>query len=103
MIKVHVIYPNTPGSTFDMRYYLEKHMPMLGQRMGGALKGMTVDAGLTGGQPGTEASYRVITGLSFESLGAFEQAFLPHAEEIRGDVPRFTNITPQVQISEVKL
>ena len=103
MIKVYVIYPNNSGSTFDMDYYLTKHMPMVRERLGATLKGMTVDHGIAGGQPGTEAPHRVITTLRFESAEAFQNAFLPHAAEIQGDIPRFTNIVPTVQISEVKL
>src|SRR5205814_1740912 len=103
MIKVYVIYPNNAGSTFDMDYYLNKHMPMVGERLGPALKGMTVDHALSGGQPGTGAAYRVITTLKFDSVDAFERAFTPVAGEITGDIPRFTNIVPTVQVSEVKL
>jgi uncharacterized protein (TIGR02118 family) len=86
-----------------MDYYLNKHMPMVRQRMGTALKGMTVDQGLNGGQPGTEAAHRVIAGLLFDSVDAFERAFLPEAAEIQGDIPRYTNIAPTIQISEVKI
>jgi len=68
-----------------------------------ALKAMTVDHGLAGGQPGTEAAYRVITTLRFDSVDAYQKAFMPHAAEIQGDIPRFTNIAPTVQISEVKI
>ena len=103
MIRVTVLYPNNPGSTFDMDYYLNKHMPMVGEKLGAALKGMSVDHALSGGQPGTDAAYRVITGLTFDSVNAFERAFTPFAGEITGDIPRFTNIVPTIQISEVKM
>ncbi len=103
MIRVNVLYANNPGSTFDMDYYLAKHMPMVGARLGAALKGMTVDHGLSGGQPGTDAAYRVLTTLLFDSVDAFQQAFIPHAAEIQGDIAKFTNIAPTVQISEVKM
>ena len=103
MIKVYVIYPNNSGGTFDMDYYLAKHMPMVREKLGEALKGMTVDHGLNGGQPGTEAANRVIATLGFDSVEAFQNAFVPHAAEIQGDIPRFTNIAPTVQISEVKM
>jgi len=36
MIKVSVMYPNTPGSRFDHAYYRDKHMPLLKARMGDA-------------------------------------------------------------------
>jgi uncharacterized protein (TIGR02118 family) len=103
MIRVNVLYANKPGATFDMEYYLTKHMPMLQERMGAALKAMTVDQGLNGGQLGIEASYRVITALMFDSLDSFERAFTPFAGEIQADIPRFTNVTPTVQISDVRM
>ena len=103
MIKVYVVYPNNSGSTFDMDYYLGKHMPMVREKMGAALKGMTVDQGVSGGQPGTTAAYRVIATLRFDSVEAFQGAFLPHAAEVQADIPRYTNIAPTIQISEVKL
>ena len=34
MIKVSILYPNKPGSRFDMNYYLANHMPMAIQRLG---------------------------------------------------------------------
>ncbi len=103
MIRVSVIYPNNAGGTFDMEYYLSKHIPMVRQKMGAALKGMTVDHGLSGGQPGTEAAYRVIATMLFDSVDTFQGAFGPVAAEIQGDIPNYTNIAPTVQVSEVKL
>jgi uncharacterized protein (TIGR02118 family) len=103
MIRVNVLYPNNAGSTFDMAYYLSKHMPMVQEKLGAALKAMTVDEGLTGGQPGTPAAFRVITTLSFDSAQAFQHAFLPVAADIQGDIPRFTNIVPVIQVSDVRI
>lgn len=103
MIRVNVMYPNNAGGTFDMGYYLSNHMPMVRQKLGAALKGMTVDQGLSGGQPGTEAAFHVIATLLFDSVDAFQRAFGPVGAEIQGDGPNYTNIAPTVQISEVKL
>jgi uncharacterized protein (TIGR02118 family) len=103
MVKVYVIYPNNSDGNFDMDYYLSKHMPMVRDRMGAALEGMTVDDGLSGALPGTQAAFRVIAALTFDSVAAFEKAFVPHAAEIQGDIPKYTNIVPVIQISEVKM
>jgi uncharacterized protein (TIGR02118 family) len=103
MIRVNVLYANNAGATFDMDYYLAKHMPMVRERLGSALKSMTVDQGVNGGLPGTEPAYQVVTALGFESVETFQQAFVPHAPEIQGDIPKFTNIAPTIQISEVKM
>ena len=104
MITVNVLYGDSPDSTFDMDYYLKKHMPMVGEKLGTALKGMSVEQGLRGAQPGTAATvFRVLATLQFDSVDAFERAFAPVANDILGDIPRYTNIAPTIQISEVKL
>jgi len=38
MIKVSVMYPSGEGSKFDMAYYCNKHIPMVRQKFGAALK-----------------------------------------------------------------
>lgn len=103
MIKVGVFYPNNPGSKFDMKYYLEKHIPLVQQKVGSALKHVTVEQGVSGGTPDAPVTYRVICHLSFDSVEAFQASFGPHAPQIMGDIPNYTNIQPMVQISEVKL
>ena len=103
MIKVTVMYPNGTGSKFDMNYYLETHIPMVKEKVGSACKGINVDEGLGGGEPGSTATYTAIGHLLFESVEAFQGSFGPNAEAIMGDLPNFTNISPIIQISEVKL
>jgi len=100
MITVTVLYPNSDGLKFDMDYYLKKHMTLLAQRVGGALKGYTVDRGAAGGAPGSKAPYHVILNLKFESADAFAKAFGPHAAEIMADIPKYTNVEPVIQISD---
>jgi uncharacterized protein (TIGR02118 family) len=86
-----------------MPYYLNSHMPMVRQKLGVALKGMVVEHGLGGGQPGTPPTYVALGHLLFDSVEAFQQAWAPHAEAIIGDIPNYTNTQPTVQVSEVKL
>ena len=103
MIKVSVFYPNTTGSRFDMPYYLNTHIPMVRQKLGAAVKGLSVEHGLGGGQPGTPPTYLAMGHLLFDSVEAFRQSWGPHAEAIVGDIPNYTNIQPTLQVSEVKL
>jgi uncharacterized protein (TIGR02118 family) len=103
MIKVSVFYPYSGGSKFDMAYYLEKHMPLVRQKLGTACKGLAVEQGLTGGASGTPPTYAAMGHLLFESAETFQAAFAPHAEAIMGDVPNYTAIQPIIQISEVKM
>jgi len=103
MIKVNVFYPNAAGSTFDMPYYLTKHIPMVRQKLGSALKGASVEQGLGGGEPGSPPPYLAMGHLLFESVEAFQRAWGPHAEAIVGDVRNYTNTQPAIQVSDVKM
>ena len=102
MIRVHVNYPNGEGAEFDMDYYLSKHMPMVAEKCGGALKGWTVESGLSGGMGGKPAAFIASGTLEFESVDAFSAAMGPHMPEIMGDIPNYTDITPVLEISEIK-
>ncbi|HXX18766.1 MAG TPA: EthD family reductase [Candidatus Acidoferrum sp.] len=103
MIKVSVFYPNKEGARFDMDYYLQKHIPMVRQKMAGAMKGMGVEQGIAGGMPGAPLTYRVIAHMTFDSVEAYQAAFSAHAPSILADVPNYTDLQPVVQISEVKM
>jgi uncharacterized protein (TIGR02118 family) len=103
MIKVSVFYPNEEGKKFDMEYYCNKHIPMVQQKLGAALKGGAVEKGLGGVEPGSRAIYIAMGHLYFDSVEAFQTAFGPHAESIMGDIPNYTDIQPTIQISEVKI
>ena len=101
MIKVSVMYPNTPGARFNHEYYRDQHMPMVQARMGAALKSYTVDKGLAGGAPGAPATSVGMCHLFCDSVETFQAGFGPHAKEIMADVPNYTDIAPVMQLSEV--
>src|SRR4030095_8120842 len=101
MIKVSVMYPNTPGARFDHAYYRDKHMPLVKKRMGDSCKSYTVDKGLAGGAPGAPATYVGMCHIYADSVEAFQKGFGPHAKEIMADIPNYTDLSPVMQISEV--
>ena len=101
MIKVSVMYPNTPGARFDHDYYRNKHMPLLKARMGDACRYYTIDKGLAGRAPGASATYVAMCHIFADSVEAYQKAFGPHADEIVGDIKNYTDIAPVTQISEV--
>ena len=103
MIKVSVMYPNTPDARFDFDYYRLKHMPLVKARLGDACRSCSIDKGLAGENPGTPAPYVAIGHVIGDSIEALEAAYAPHADEIMGDIANFTNIAPVVQINEVLL
>lgn len=101
MIKVSVMYPNTPGARFDHAYYRNTHMPLVKSKMGQALLYYTVDKGLAGGAPGQPATYVAMCHLFCDSVESFQAAFGPHAQAIMADIPNYTDLQPVLQISEV--
>lgn len=103
MIKVSVLYPHNEGAKFDMDYYLGQHIPMVREKLGAALKGVSVEQGVAGGTPDAPPAFVAMGHLLFDSAAAFEQAFGPHTEQIMGDIPNYTPIQPTIQISDVKM
>ncbi|PYX69019.1 MAG: EthD family reductase [Acidobacteria bacterium] len=103
MVRVSVMYPNHEGTKFDMTYYINRHIPMVRQLLGSALRGVSVEQGISGEGPGSPASYVAMGHLLFDSVEAFQTSFGPHAQAIMEDIPNYTNSEPIVQISEVKL
>ena len=102
MIKVSVLYPHSEGKGFDMKYYCDKHMPMVMKKLGSACKSIAVEQGIAGGAPGAPPTYVAMGHIYCESVEAFQAAFGPHAAEIMADIPNYTPIQPVIQISEVK-
>lgn len=101
MIKVSVMYPNTPGAQFNHEYYRDKHMPLIKARMGDTCMSYTIDKGVAGGAPGTPAPYVAMCHIFCESVEAFQSGIGPHVQEIMADIPNYTDQTPVFQISEV--
>lgn len=101
MIKVSVLYPYTPGARFDHDYYRNHHMPLLKARLGDACLYYTVDKGLSGRMPDSAPTYVAMCHVFCDSVERYQSALAPHAKEILGDIPNYTDVQPVVQISEV--
>lgn len=101
MIRVSVFYPAGEGNTFDMEYYLSKHITLMKELLGEALKEVRVEEGIAAGHPKAPLPYSAIGHFTYESIEAFQQAMGPNAKTIMGDIPNFTNTQPVVQISKV--
>jgi len=102
MIKVSVLYPNKPGSHFDMAYYTTKHMPLAMNLLANGLHKTEVDAGLQGAAPGQPPAFFGGCQFYFDSIDAFAKVWGPAAAEITADIPRYTDVQPIIQFNEVK-
>ena len=101
MIKISILYPNKEGARFDMRYYIEKHMPVSIELLSAhpGFKGVSVERGVSGAVPGTDVAY--VAMCHFLLADEFLEAFMPHAQTLQGDMPNYTDIEPIIQVNEV--
>jgi uncharacterized protein (TIGR02118 family) len=99
MIRVSAMYPQ--GGKFDADYYATKHMPMVAEKCGAALVRYEIDKGVGGMAPGQPAPYVMIGHMYFNSMPEFMAVFGPNIGAIMADVPNYTDITVQLQISEI--
>ncbi len=94
MISVHILYPKTDDSTFDMDYYTSTHMPMLADALGDACKGW--GATTVKGGPWAAIGWATV-----ESQEAFDSAMAEHGAKIMGDVPNYTNVAPELVVGDI--
>jgi uncharacterized protein (TIGR02118 family) len=103
MIKISILYPN--NGKFDMNYYLNTHMPRSIELLskGKGYGGVSVERGLGGATPGSAPGFVALCHYVFDSSDNFMAAFLPHAAELQGDMPNYTDIEPVIQFSEIAI
>ncbi len=109
MYRIEVMYPNKPGSTFNLKHWSEVHLPM-GLRLLKKHCGVSpvrVEAYPNPyAPPGMTAPYHLANSLYFntrEDADAFINLFgiEEAARELRADWPNYTQSDPDVMISEV--
>ena len=100
MIHLNILYPNTPGSRFDMDYYLGTQMPMSKRLLGDACKSIAIERGMAGVTPGAPPTYMASCQMQFESLDAFMAVWALHGATLGGDIPNYTDVQPVIQFSE---
>jgi len=102
MVCVAVLYPNESGKKFDHEYYARTHMPLVMDRCKSfGLIRYEIDRGLSGGAPGSAAPFISTGRLYFNSVDEFQKAMAAHGAEVLGDVPNYTDIQLQIQVSEM--
>jgi uncharacterized protein (TIGR02118 family) len=78
---------------------MPRSIELLGAHPG--FKGVSVEHGRGGAVPGSDPAYIAMCHFHFDSVDAFLEAFMPHAAELQGDMPNYTDIEPVIQFSEV--
>jgi uncharacterized protein (TIGR02118 family) len=101
MIRVAALYPNKPGSRFDMDYYLTRHVPWARAELEKAgMTAMEIDRGIAGMAPGAAAPFHVIALMTFRTLEDFQRALGEVAPKLMADMSNYTDVQLQVQVSE---
>ena len=98
---VHVSALYSTANSFDLDYYLERHVPMTMGLLGDAVRQASIVRGVAGADANSPPTYAVIATLAFDSTESFQTAFAPHAAQILGDTTNFTDALPTIQISDV--
>ncbi|WP_239461405.1 EthD family reductase [Occallatibacter savannae] len=102
MVRLTVLYPATPISTFDWNYYLSEHL-LIARRLLGArgLVRIEVDRGIGAFPPGTPSHYHAIGHLYFESMVHLDTALAATASDLIADQRKYYSGDSVVQVSEV--
>jgi uncharacterized protein (TIGR02118 family) len=103
VIRLTVLYPKTAASTFDMEYYLNKHVPLVLARLSSmGLRRLEVDAGLGGVAPDQPASFAAIGYLTYDTLEDLQRGLAVHGAELMEDIHKFTNVEPLMQVNRIE-
>lgn len=100
MIRVAVMYPNSRDKKFDITYYKDQHMALVAKNYSEfGLLSLEVDIAKVK-EGAQSAPYIAIGYMMFESTKSFMQAYQAKGKEVMADIINFTDIEPEVQISE---
>lgn len=99
MIKVSVMYPQSPGTRFDHVYYRDNHLPLIKRSLGAALKYYAIDKELAASA--SKSPFVAMCHLICDSLESYQASMGPHGKEITADIRNFTDRTPVTEFSEV--
>ena len=66
-------------------------------------RSVSVERGISGAYSGTEPAFIAACYYEFDSYDSFVAAFTPHAGELQGDIPNYTDVEPIIQVNEVKI
>ena len=89
-IALHVIYPSSETSHFDMDYYAKTHAPLVEQLLGPeGLRALRISAPANGNQ-----SFHLMASLVFDDLATAEAALGKHQAALHADIANFSNLAP---------
>ena len=98
---ITVLYENVEDATFDLDYYMAKHMPLVDEKFKPfGIKGWRVLKAV--GTPlGGKPLYNIIANLEFDTADQFSAAVAAEGGVVFVDVPNFSNKDPVVVIGDL--
>lgn len=87
-VVLQLTYEISATSKFDMKYYLEHHMPLV-EKLWGPQGVLATNVST---DEGNGAERQVRTAITFRDMACWKG--IQHIEEIMGDIPKFTDVTP---------
>lgn len=101
MIRLSVMYPAAPGSTFDWDYYLGPHLELAHRLLDSrGLIRIEIDRGIGSFPPGVAAPYHAVGHLFFATLAELMNALAPTAAQFVADESKYASVPSLVQISD---
>ena len=98
---ITVFYENVDDATFDLDYYMAKHMPLVEEKFKPfGIEGWRVLKAV-GTPSGGKPAYSVIANLEFDTADQFLAAVAAEGGPVFGDVPNFSNKDPVVVIGDL--
>lgn len=101
MVRVTAFYAHSDDAHFDWDYYINKHLPMVRELLGDKLLRMEVDRGLHGVAAGLPPMFMAMARLDFESQEVLQELMLSAVPKIVADIPNYTSVALQIQVSEL--
>jgi uncharacterized protein (TIGR02118 family) len=97
MVTVLALYPNTPGSHFDVDYYRTRHAPLaLDLLIPHGLNGLRLSEGVSG-MDGAPPPYWMASEMRFPSRDAFARAMEACGDALFADAAHYTDSQPILQ------
>ena len=99
MVTISAVYPNRPGSRFDVGYYRGSHAALARRLLAPlglvGLRTIPGDAALDGAAP----PFWMIAEMRFASRDAFDRAMAAAGAELFADAANYTDVEPVLQVS----
>jgi uncharacterized protein (TIGR02118 family) len=98
-----VTYPKSEGSSFDLDYYRDKHVPLCARLFADHGFRGAVLRSAEGRGPGSADLNHASVDLLFDSQEQLQAALAAGGQEVSADVVNYTDVKPRMSFGEVSL